>query len=205
MRVVLRVVSALAITLFLFVSVGCGRSGQVVTVTRTVSSSSPQPPPTSTSSQGTKSSAGLCHGEQSCGGYDHDPSDGQCGRPGQVACAVVPWAHTSRPQRPAALDAEVRNLTDRTSAGPALLSDVADSELLHGCQTPTHGVLIETVVSGGPADTAGLKGSDATLGGYKVGGDVITSVNDMSVPDVMSTSCYQKSRIIGPVTLFRFR
>lgn len=30
---------------------------------------------------------GICHGEASCGGYDNDPRDGQCGHPGQVACA----------------------------------------------------------------------------------------------------------------------
>ena len=66
--------------------------------------------------------------------------------------------------------------------GGTLTPDIAQAMKLDSNQT---GVLVVTVASGSPADTAGLKGSDRneTIGGQSVpvGGDVIIAVDGLSI------------------------
>jgi 2-alkenal reductase len=58
----------------------------------------------------------------------------------------------------------------------------------------TYGVLIEDVVSGGPAATAGLKAGTTSVtvdgGPYLVGGDIITSVNGTKIINSDALSSY---------------
>jgi S1-C subfamily serine protease len=70
------------------------------------------------------------------------------------------------------------------SAG-TLLPQVAE---LMGLDKSTRGVLVGAVVEGGPADRAGLRGSDqdATLDGQpiQIGGDVIVAIDDVEVKEM---------------------
>src|SRR4029079_11719230 len=61
-----------------------------------------------------------------------------------------------------------------------------DPEIAHALNLPvTQGVLIERVLSGGPADDAGIKGAtgQATIAGqtFPVGGDIITKCDGKPV------------------------
>ncbi len=75
--------------------------------------------------------------------------------------------------------------------GTTLNTDLAQAM---GIATSQQGVLVEQVDSGGPAETAGLRGSDTTVDingqQVQVGGDVITTVDGQSISsmsDLMST------------------
>jgi membrane-associated protease RseP (regulator of RpoE activity) len=126
--------------------------------------------------------AGLCHGEASCGGYDNDPRDGQCGHAGQVACASVPWGSRTvakAPRRPAALGVYVENVA---SSEEVALDGRGMSP--RQCDTPPAGTLIDTIQPGGAAAVAGLVGGERLVGdlGY-VGGDVIVALNGSAISD----------------------
>lgn len=58
----------------------------------------------------------------------------------------------------------------------------------------TYGVLVQSVVSGGPADEAGIRGGTSTAvvegSTYRVGGDVIISVNGVKVIDSDALASY---------------
>ena len=58
----------------------------------------------------------------------------------------------------------------------------------------TYGVLVQSVVSGGPADKAGIRGGTSTAvvegSTYRVGGDVIISVNGVKVVDSDALASY---------------
>ena len=65
----------------------------------------------------------------------------------------------------------------------------------------TYGVLVEAVASGGPADKAGVKGGTTTVTvegqDYKVGGDVIVSLNGVRVVDMDSLASYLEETAVA--------
>ena len=69
----------------------------------------------------------------------------------------------------------------------------------------TYGLLIESVVPGGPASTAGLKGGSQNVTiqqqEYKVGGDVIVSINGQKVTDYDSFSSYLEEHAVAGQTI----
>jgi hypothetical protein len=158
---------------------GCGASTHTTTVIQTITRTTPTAGAGTTS---TVAAGGLCHGEASCGGYDNDPRDGQCGHTGQVACANVPWGSST---------------ASRTATSPAALGvyvqDVASSEEValddrgmspEQCDTPPTGTLIDIVQPGAAAAQAGLVGGEKLVDdlGY-VGGDVIVALDGNSISD----------------------
>jgi hypothetical protein len=161
---------------------GCGASTHTTTVIQTITRTTP--PASAPATQ--RTSAGLCHGEASCGGYDNDPRDGQCGRARQVACANVPWGSSTASQtstestgRPAALGVSVQ---DVASSEEVALDDRGTSP--EQCSTPPTGTLIDIVQPGAGAAQAGLVGGEKLVGalGY-VGGDVIVALDGNSISD----------------------
>jgi S1-C subfamily serine protease len=69
----------------------------------------------------------------------------------------------------------------------------------------TYGVLVESVVSGGPADRAGLKAGTktVTLAGeqYLVGGDIITSINGTKIVNQDALSTYLEEYTVAGQTV----
>jgi S1-C subfamily serine protease len=69
----------------------------------------------------------------------------------------------------------------------------------------TYGLLVETVVPGGPADVAGLKGGTRNVTiqqqEYMVGGDIIVSVNGHRVTDYDSFSSYLEQHAVAGQTI----
>jgi S1-C subfamily serine protease len=65
----------------------------------------------------------------------------------------------------------------------------------------TYGLLIETVVSGGPASSAGLKGGTQNVTiqqqEYIIGGDIIVSINGHKVTDYNSFSSYLEENAVA--------
>ncbi|MGP0053797.1 MAG: hypothetical protein ACLPZR_33855 [Solirubrobacteraceae bacterium] len=162
---------------------GCGTSTHTTTVIQTITKTTPTARTATTS---TIAAGGLCHGEASCGGYDNDPRDGQCGHAGQVVCANVPWGSSTASQtatqstgRPAALGVYVQDVA--TSEEVALDNRSMSPEQ---CVTPPTGTLIDIVQPGAAAAQAGLVGGEKLVGdlGY-VGGDVIVALDGNSISD----------------------
>jgi S1-C subfamily serine protease len=69
----------------------------------------------------------------------------------------------------------------------------------------TYGVLIETVVPGGPASTSGLRGGtqNATIQqiGYTVGGDIIVSIDGNKITNYDSFSSYIEEHTVAGQTI----
>ncbi|MDG6987752.1 MAG: trypsin-like peptidase domain-containing protein [Nitrososphaerota archaeon] len=69
----------------------------------------------------------------------------------------------------------------------------------------TYGVLVEQVVSGGPAQAAGLKGgtgtADVSGSSYLIGGDIITAVNGTKIVNSDSLSTYLEEYTLPGQTL----
>lgn len=173
---------------------GCAASTHTTTVVQTITRTT-----STASAPATQTSAGLCHGETSCGGYDNDPRDGQCGHAGEVACANVPWGSSTASQTataptggPGALGVNVENYDTSIEANPQNLAEfMADRR----CVLPPEngGLLINTLQPGGAAAVAGLIGGKPVevknppgppvyLDVY-VGGDVIVALDGNPVPD----------------------
>jgi hypothetical protein len=198
---------------------GCGASTHTTTVIQTIT----RTPTARAATTSTVAAGDLCHGEASCGGYDNDPRDGQCGHAGQVACANVPWGSstasqtaTESPDRvPGALGVNVENYDTSIEANPQNLEEItADRQ----CMLPptSGGVLIDELQPGGSAAVAGLDGgkpmkaSLATgaptyVAGY-IGGDVIEAIDGNPVPDtdvlLADTAQYRAGDVVQ-VTVFR--
>lgn len=135
----------------------------------------------------TAAATALCHGEASCGGYDNDPRDGQCGHASEVKCANVPWAsstasqtETESPNAPAVLGVYVENFSTSIEYRTYYAFAVGGGK--SACVLPSKGVLIDELQPGGPAASAGLRGGKLFGGGY-VDGDVIESLNGNPIPD----------------------
>jgi len=69
----------------------------------------------------------------------------------------------------------------------------------------TYGVLVESVVSGGPADTAGIHGGTNTVTvegqSYVVGGDIIISINGVRVVDSDALASYLEENTTAGQTI----
>jgi S1-C subfamily serine protease len=69
----------------------------------------------------------------------------------------------------------------------------------------TYGVLVQAVASGGPADTAGVRGGSKTVmvegQSYIVGGDIVVSVNGAKVVDVDALTSYLEENAIAGQTV----
>jgi len=69
----------------------------------------------------------------------------------------------------------------------------------------TYGVLVQSVVTGGPADKAGIHGGTRTVNvegqAYLVGGDVITSINGFKVIDGDSLASYLEEYTVAGQTV----
>jgi S1-C subfamily serine protease len=68
--------------------------------------------------------------------------------------------------------------------GTSLFSDLAEAM---GLDRNQHGILVSTVIAGGPADDAGIRGSGSDSFNYQgtqidIGGDIITAINDTPTP-----------------------
>jgi len=69
----------------------------------------------------------------------------------------------------------------------------------------TYGVLVESVVSGGPADKAGIRGGTETVSvegqAYVVGGDIIVSINGFKVIDGDVLASYLEEYVVAGQTV----
>lgn len=69
----------------------------------------------------------------------------------------------------------------------------------------TYGVLVESVVSGGPADKAGIQGGTRTITvegqSYVAGGDIIISINGVKVVDLDALASYLEENTAGGQTV----
>jgi S1-C subfamily serine protease len=69
----------------------------------------------------------------------------------------------------------------------------------------TYGLLIETIVPGGPASTAGLRGGTQNVTiqqqQYMIGGDIIVSINGHRVTDYDSFSSYLEENAVAGQTI----
>jgi S1-C subfamily serine protease len=69
----------------------------------------------------------------------------------------------------------------------------------------TYGILVESVVAGGPLDKAGIRGGTSTVTvegqAYKVGGDIITSVNGTKVVDTDALVSYLEENAVAGQTI----
>ena len=69
----------------------------------------------------------------------------------------------------------------------------------------TYGVLIQNVTSGGPADSAGLKGGTRTTdvqgGQYTIGGDIIVALNGTKIVNLDALSSYLQEKTLPGQTL----
>jgi S1-C subfamily serine protease len=69
----------------------------------------------------------------------------------------------------------------------------------------TYGVLVESIVSGGPADKAGLKVGTKTITilgeQYLVGGDIITSINGTKIVNQDALATYLEENTVSGQTV----
>lgn len=100
--------------------------------------------------------------------------------------APVQEAPTENAGGPTFLGVSVEDMGAEERAGGVALASVLGSEQEYGCSPPQEGALIETVLPGGPASRAGLRGERGRLGGYGVGGDVIVALDRSPVLGVES-------------------
>lgn len=101
-----------------------------------------------------------------------------------VHAAALVAPKPAAPEGPGFIGAEVESMNTQATADGAVLGSIASSEKEEGCSVPPEeGVLIVGIDPHGPAAMAGLHGGRRMLGGYEVGGDIITSLDESAVRD----------------------